>query len=701
MCFNKKYILTFIILFLINFNYSQNRKIIDSLQIEISKKQNFPSLIENYYLLANEFRRFDIEKTIEINQKIWELSKKNNFEKGFAHFFLIKSSILIFTQKYELSRINIRKASDIYLKVKDTIGYLDSQYNLAFALSKLNKSKESLEIIKDAIDFSKSKKYKFQMGKLYYCLGGNYYDNNFLKNSLFYYNKSISFFRESNIDNKLILSSCYSQIAMIYISTKQFDKALEYMKISIKYARNKNQNINEILRLYSILSSIYINIKDYNSANKYIQIVIKKSKLISDKEVLIYNTNLLASINFLQKQYDLSIENSNQSIAISENEEDKIDGTQNLGNCYFAIGQYQKAIEFQKKIINLINKSENKEVDQITYFTIYEEIAKTENALGNYKKAYEYSLLNKEISDKILNEEKTSRINELQTSFEVSEKENALKNSLNEKQKKDIKIQKQNYYITIISAILLSTILLIFLLTRIYLINKKKNKQLLSKNIIIEKTNAELNQSKITLEKLLSEKDVLLKEIHHRVKNNLQLIISLLNIQSRNENSMSTSEFVEKSLARITSMSLVHQNLYQNENIEKVNFNEYLKNLTHSISNSFSEKEDKIVVNIECEEVYFNIETAIPLGLIINELMCNIYKHAFPNSENGKIDISVKKDNNNYQISISDNGIGYDEQKNKSSTMGMKLVNLLSNQINGTFQKIQSDKTEFLIQFVE
>ena len=368
-----------------------------------------------------------------------------------------------------------------------------------------------------------------------------------------------------------------------------------------------------------------------------------------------------------------------------------------LGNCFFALNKFQKALFYQNNVIE--NTYETKLTDISDYYNIYEEIAKTESALGNYKNAYKYSLVNKKNSDKILNEEKTNRINELQTQFEVSEKENALKNSIAEKQKKDIEIQKKNSYITIISSILLTTILLTFFLIRIYFINKEKNAQLSSKNLIIEKTNSKLNESKFQLEKLLTEKDVLLKEINHRVKNNLQLIISLINIQSRGSVNLSIEEFVEKSLATITSMSMVHQNLNQDENNDKVDFNEYLTNLTQSISSMFNQTDGRIKVDIKCENIFFEIETAIPLGLIINELMYNAYKHAFPKNSKGLIEITIEKSSKNYELTIKDDGIGFDENSNFGKSMGVKLVKLLSSQINGTFEKSKTKETKFTIQF--
>ena len=698
---NIKFFAIFLFCFFCTSIFSQNKKLIDSLLVKIAEKQKDTTLITNYFLLAKEYQKFNAQKSIEINKKIWQLSKKTNFMKGFAHFFLIQSKNYSILEKYELSRIYAQKAATFYLKINDKAGYLNAVFNEAYSCIKMGKNDESIKIVTAGISYSKLSVYKYQIAKLNYSLGLAYYLKNNLKKSFFYLDRAISNFRELKLSDNLDILTCYNQIANMYQSTNQLDKALKYMKAAIGLIDKNDINNNAIKGLYSNLALIYIEMNDYVNALKYVKLAIIKSKYPFNKDLMAFNTNSLAIINFKQKNYDLGIKNAKKAMLFTNYEDHKAVANQTLGNCYFAKNEFNEALKHQQFVLDYIEKSEDKEADQQEYHTVYEEIAKTENALGNFKNAYQYSVLNKKVNDKILNEEKTNRINELQTKFEVSEKENALKKSITEKQKKDIEIQKQNSYITIITSILLSTVFLTFFLIRIYFINKEKSSQLSSKNLIIEKTNSKLNESKFQLEKLLTEKDVLLKEINHRVKNNLQLIISLINIQSRGSVNLSIEEFVEKSLATITSMSMVHQNLDLEENSDKVNFNEYLTNLTQSISNMFNQTDGRINVDIKCENIFFDIETAIPLGLIINELMYNAYKHAFPKNLKGLIEIKIEKSNNNFELTIKDNGVGFDENSNFGKSMGVKLVKLLSSQINGTFKKINSEKTEFLIQFSE
>lgn len=202
--------------------------------------------------------------------------KKNNFEKGFAHFFYIKSYIELYSEKNELTIINAQKASDIYLKVKDTAEYLNARYNVAYALNDMDKLNESIAANAD-IKFSKSKNFRYQIGKFNQCLGNNYYTINNLKKSLFHYNLAVSNYRQSNVNGDLMILGCYSEIAQIYQSTKQLDKALDFIKTAIKLMLNETGNNIQSPRLYIILSSIYFDQGDYKNSLKNLNISINKS----------------------------------------------------------------------------------------------------------------------------------------------------------------------------------------------------------------------------------------------------------------------------------------------------------------------------------------------------------------------------------------------------------------------------------------
>lgn len=199
------------------------------------------------------------------------------------------------------------------------------------------------------------------------------------------------------------------------------------------------------------------------------------------------------------------------------------------------------------------------------------------------------------------------------------------------------------------------------------------------------------------------EKDILLKEIHHRVKNNLQIITSLLSIQSAFIEDEFLKSIFGNSQRRITSMALVHEMLYQTENLSKINYKTYIDDLTNSIYNSFS-KPEKISIETDCEEIYLSIETAVPLGLIINEIVTNSFKHAFNGIENGKISIYLKhhsEEENSFLLSIKDNGIGFMENS-KSKSLGLKLIKNLSRQLDAYIERnTEQQGTHYNIQFKE
>jgi two-component sensor histidine kinase len=200
------------------------------------------------------------------------------------------------------------------------------------------------------------------------------------------------------------------------------------------------------------------------------------------------------------------------------------------------------------------------------------------------------------------------------------------------------------------------------------------------------------------LEQANTEKTILLKEIHHRVKNNLQLVMSLLNIQAQDTQNVSIQDFLEKGQSRIATMSLIHQNLYQTENFANINFQDYLEHLITNIKHTFNENNIDYV--IKTNQNNFDLDTAIPLGLIINELVCNALKHAFPSNLKGRIEIEINKTADcTYELQIGDNGVGVLSSDQNSKSIGLELVSLLVMQLKGKIQKLDKTGTNYKIIF--
>ena len=216
--------------------------------------------------------------------------------------------------------------------------------------------------------------------------------------------------------------------------------------------------------------------------------------------------------------------------------------------------------------------------------------------------------------------------------------------------------------------------------------------------------NAELYSS---LKRSLTEKEILLQEVHHRVKNNLQIMSSLIKLQSHYVSDKQILQILNETESRIQSMAIVHSKLYSTQEYEKINFSEYVKNLTDNFWNTYGIKLKNLKFDIQVEDIPLNIDTAIPCGLIINELVSNAIKHAFPDNMKGTITVilSKEKDNDLYKLIVKDDGVGISKKINidKTDTLGIQLVKLLSKQMNGTLE-IKSDNdqgSEFIIMLEE
>ena len=201
----------------------------------------------------------------------------------------------------------------------------------------------------------------------------------------------------------------------------------------------------------------------------------------------------------------------------------------------------------------------------------------------------------------------------------------------------------------------------------------------------------------------LKEKEVLLREIHHRVKNNMQTIISLLRLQGDKIEDKKYADMFKEGEDRIRSMSLIHEQLYQTKDFANIDFGEYIKTLTNGLLTSSGVNTNKIRLNIEVKDVFFDIENAIPCGLIINELVSNSLKYAFPQGKEGEISITLQSTNEDeFELSVSDNGIGISENLDieQTGTMGLQLVKVLAeNQPDGKIDLDRTGGTQFRIKF--
>lgn len=212
---------------------------------------------------------------------------------------------------------------------------------------------------------------------------------------------------------------------------------------------------------------------------------------------------------------------------------------------------------------------------------------------------------------------------------------------------------------------------------------------------------SDLKRTQSMLERSLAEKELLLKEIHHRVKNNLMIISSLLSLQSSQVNDEETMDLFRESENRARSMALIHERLYRSEDLKNIDLAEYLGRLASEIFRSYS-ADSRIRMNLEIDELRVDVETAVPLGLIVNELLTNAVKHAFPDGE-GTVTVSLRRRNSRVILEVSDDGKGFPEDIDweSSPSLGLQLVRSLTEQIDGEVEMISDGGTTFRITFKE
>lgn len=233
---------------------------------------------------------------------------------------------------------------------------------------------------------------------------------------------------------------------------------------------------------------------------------------------------------------------------------------------------------------------------------------------------------------------------------------------------------------------------------------EKRTDELAKANVFLTEEIARRRTAEEQVKASLKEKEVLLQEIHHRVKNNMTVITSLLELQSRKIEDRQYKDIFSNSINRIKSMALIHEKLYRSDDLAKVNFKDYLKTMLNSMLLSYGLSSNKVTLATEVDNVSLRIDTAIPCGLIINELISNSLKYAFPGDREGEIKVSLRRNAERaVELTVGDNGVGLPEDLDyrKTDSLGFNLVTALVLQLQGEIRLKRGKGTEFLITFSE
>lgn len=451
-------------------------------------------------------------------------------------------------------------------------------------------------------------------------------------------------------------------------------KAMEYYQGSLAIATKIK---NKMVATYCLLNiaCIWMDKKENQKAVDYFLKALALAKDLDYKNLIISLNIHLGYAYFAMGNYDGALNYYMYAYEHEKNNKELLDFIRILNaisSVYKEKKDYTKAISFLEQAREANKNGEYKEELSDTYARLAQVYAEQKD----FKSAYHYHLLYKTIDSSIFNTQREISKNEITAKYQTEKK---TKEILVLKKNNEIKdLQLSNNRIIIIAAIII-----LVLAFAIFLIFYNKFK-------IKKKAN--------------EEKEVMLREIHHRVKNNLQIILSILNIQARKTNDQKIINFIKESESRIQAMAIIHEKLYQSDNLASISFNEYIVQLIEFIFTIYNVDKEKINYALSATDIHLDINTAVPLGLIINELVCNSLKHGFINQERGTIFIQLKRlEPKEYELTIGDTGNGLPENfdiKNTTS-LGLKLIQTLTRQLEGKLQIGGETGAMFSIYFKE
>jgi two-component sensor histidine kinase len=477
------------------------------------------------------------------------------------------------------------------------------------------------------------------------------------------------------------LSAAYSNLASLYSELDDFRKAISLQKRSIDYEKKKQSMDSTGMAIsYHGLSIYYRNLGMKDSAYFYVmqaENLYKKVKYtLGTGQIQLQKGRILELFDSTER----AIEYYQQAvISLSEHGawRDVLTGRMNMLALFLKNDNQEKAEE----LIPNLELPEIKALGNKIRHAYFEQKAIVLFRQGIHDSAYLFLKLYTQYRDSVLNDEKKKQILTSRFSYELNERMRAdsleYSKQIEVQQLRALDAENRSAFQTRI--ILLSVGFMLILITVVILLFRNAN--------IRKKLNIKLQQQSVNLESSLRERETLLKEIHHRVKNNLQIVSSLLNIQSGHVGSKPTAEILADSQNRILSMSLIHEKLYKSDTLEKIDLKNYLENLTEHLGNSFALDSKNITISVQCDDIFLDIDQTVPLGLIINELVTNSIKHAFNGLPRGTIVITATSSLNQCTVTITDDGKGMNPE-NKSEGLGMKLSDGLCRQLKSKLIKL-------------
>ncbi|WAC14823.1 tetratricopeptide repeat-containing sensor histidine kinase [Dyadobacter pollutisoli] len=698
---------------------------------DTGKVQLLLKLSDQYYYRLNR-QPSDIEKALSYTLEAKKLSISLDYHKGEGISELLLSRILPQKNERENGRKAALKAIAILTKYNEYFQLGEAYYTMSgYYSTNAEEIGQRIALVEKSSEAFGKAGNKEKQGHIYMQLGDLYVTQGSTAKALSALRQSLAFFKAAGYKN---LMGVYDLLGRIYLEIGSVDQAIEHGLLAERTAKMLGDTSSmQLCTIYNRLGNAYNALNRFDKQREYQTKALVLALRLKDAEsVHIIAVNLavcmqrlgdfdhaLSMLNESVKKYPLKTDNSkvlvygqyliiygklNLSLGRKySNIVEEITSKSTLSNInlryaynclilfYFEDKNYKK-LEMNLKKSNELARKAN---FRIYLYQNYLYSARLDSIRGNYSGALEnyqkYSLL----KDSVFRESKARQMSQLEILYDVEKKNDSIQ-FLTKQSGLQSGMLRQAGLIQNITYVSIGLLLVIIaLLIAGYRLMQKSNR-----NITVKQD--EINRKNISLEHLVNEKEWLIKEIHHRVKNNLHMVAGLLDSQSEYLKTEEAKTAIADSQHRIQSMSMIHQKLYQTENLSSIDISAYIYEMVQYLKDSFDTNQ-QIHFQLEIERIEMNISHSIPLGLILNEAITNAMKYAFKGDREGTIFIAFKPIGTDYfQLIIADNGIGLrpDFDIKRAGSFGMTLIQGLCDDIGGTLSVKNQDGVTITIEFL-
>ena len=530
------------------------------------------------------------------------------------------------------------------------------------------------------------------------------------------------------------MQGVYTLLARVYTDKVDFRRGLQYALLALKTAEIERDTSMQLCQINNDIGYLYNNLKEYELSIKYYKAALEVAKRYDESSsIIVLMTGISAGYNSLSRSEKAIefLESVPKRYLRPQNDDERILMTLPYLSAYVGSKRPENGRIYCELLLRL---AEGKDVDNASKSTVYRSVAgyyikmkdfeaarkylskndvytrglgasrlsldlrvwcTIDSAQGRFREAYSHLMQYKRITDSIFKDTKAKQLQQLEVEYQTSKKEDSIKTKnldilsltqQNQLQLANLRQARLTRNITLAGVIV--ALIFIGLLYRLYRIKQKASTTISHKNDL--------------LQHLVTEKEWLLKEIHHRVKNNFHTVMGLLGTQSAYLKNDIAIKAIKDSQQRIQAMSLIHQRLYQSNNLSSIKMADYIYELVDTLKDSF-DSHNPIRFHLDIDSVEMDLAHCIPLGLILNEAITNSFKYAFPGGRPGDIHIQLKNTSvNHYQLTVQDNGVGLPTALNinRPDSMGMNLMRGLTTEIGGHFSLSGENGTRIEVSFV-